>query len=93
MTDDVIIRLSYDQALVLSDWLDRVVGTKQFDQVVDDRAAWSAVHQIMGTLDKSLVAIFAPDYGDRLDAARARLIETLGDFGLESNDDLDEAQS
>lgn len=77
---EVILKLSHDQALVLSDWLDRMESSRAFAEVVDDRAVWSALHTISGTLDKSLVAIFNPDYAQLLDAARQRLLETLGDF-------------
>ncbi|MEH1098018.1 hypothetical protein V6V16_02400 [Micromonospora sp. CPCC 205561] len=41
---------------------------------------WSALHRISGTLDKSLVEIFTPDYTARLDAARTRLLTDLGDY-------------
>jgi hypothetical protein len=52
---EVVIKLSHDQALVLSDWLERMETSRAFAQVVDDRAVWSALHRISGTLDKSLV--------------------------------------
>ncbi|MES9537835.1 hypothetical protein [Actinomadura sp. NPDC000600] len=80
--DDFTIRLTRDQALVLSDWLDRMEGNKEFAKLVnEDRAVWSPIHRISGTLDKSLVEIFMPDYTARLDAARERLKDTLGDLG------------
>ncbi|MGW2252904.1 MFS transporter [Kitasatospora sp. NPDC001660] len=41
--------------------------------LVDDPAVRAPFHRISGTLDKMLTAIFAPDYGERLDAARVRL--------------------
>ncbi|WP_406274702.1 hypothetical protein OH779_39930 [Actinacidiphila glaucinigra] len=71
--DSVMITLTGDQALVLSDWLERMEGSDTFDALVDDRAVWSALHRISGTLDTSLVAIFAPDYAERLQAARQRI--------------------
>ncbi|MGW4499151.1 hypothetical protein ACWENR_11115 [Micromonospora sp. NPDC004336] len=81
MAEDFTIRLTHDQALVLSDWLDKVIGTERFDVIVDeDIAVWSALHRIGGTLDKSLVEIFMPDYTARLDAARMRLLADLGDY-------------
>ena len=46
---------------MLSDWLDRMESSRAFAQVVDDRAVWSALHTISGTLDKSLVGMFSPD--------------------------------
>ncbi|GAA3423078.1 hypothetical protein GCM10018953_02610 [Streptosporangium nondiastaticum] len=74
------IELTQDQALVLSDWLDRVIGTAEFDDLVgEDRAVWSPLHLIAGTLETSLVEVFMPDYSGRLDAARERLLHTLGE--------------
>lgn len=84
MTDDghFTIKLTSDQALVFSDWLDRVIGTPEFDQFVnEDRAVWSPLHAISGTLETSLPEIFAPDYSARLDAARERLLDSLGELG------------
>ncbi|MFD7460528.1 MULTISPECIES: hypothetical protein [unclassified Streptomyces] len=46
--------------------------------MADDPAVWAPVHKIMGTLDKKLTGIFAPDYVDRLEAARRRLRESTG---------------
>ncbi|MEU5530678.1 hypothetical protein ABZ744_27470 [Micromonospora chersina] len=78
--EEVVLKLSHDQALVLSDWLERMESSRAFAEMVDDRAVWSALHRISGTLDKSLVDIFRADYTQRLQAARLRLSETLGDF-------------
>ncbi|MEV4479543.1 hypothetical protein [Micromonospora coxensis] len=81
MAEDFTIKLTNDQALVLSDWLHRVIGTERFDAIVgEDTAVWSALHRISGTLDKSLMEIFMPDYTARLDAARTRLLADLGDY-------------
>ncbi|WP_333776493.1 hypothetical protein [Streptomyces sp. IBSBF 3136] len=74
--DSVIITLSGDEALVLSDWLERMEGSETFNALVDDQAVWAALHRISGTLDKSLVGIFAPDYAERLRAARQRIVRT-----------------
>lgn len=63
----VEVRLSHDQALVLSDWLDRVVGTAPFDHIVNpDRAVWSPLHTLAGTLETTLPTIFSADYGRQL---------------------------
>ncbi len=76
------IKLTQDQALVLSDWLDRVIGTAEFEDLVgEDRGVWSPLHLIAGTLETSLVEVFVLDYGGRLDAARERLVQTLGELG------------
>jgi hypothetical protein len=78
--DEFTIELSPDQALVLSDWLHRATGTAAFDGLVnEDRAVWSPLYQIAGTLETSLVEVFAPDHPARLDAARKRLLGSLGD--------------
>jgi hypothetical protein len=72
--DDFTIRLTRDQALVWSDRLYRMIGTAEFDRLVDrDRAVWSPLYQIAGALETSLVEIFMPDYATRLDEARERL--------------------
>lgn len=80
--DDVTIKLTKDQAFVLSDWLDRMFGTPEFDSLANqDRAVWSPLHTIAGTLDKALVEIFMPDYTARLNDASDRLLDSLGDIG------------
>ncbi|MFE0187895.1 hypothetical protein [Streptomyces sp. NPDC058989] len=75
------IELTGDQALVLSDWLDRVMHREDFSDLVDDRAVWSALLKISGTLETGLPQIFDSNYSDQLEAARERLISKLGDFG------------
>lgn len=77
--NEFVIKLSADEALVLSDWLQRVQMT-DLSRIIDDPAVWGPLHRIAGTLDKTLPWIFAPDYAERLTAARARL----------TPDDLDE---
>ncbi|MFE0086272.1 hypothetical protein [Streptomyces sp. NPDC058992] len=69
---EIIIRLTPDEALVLSDWLEQVQMT-DLSRLVDDAAVWAPLHRIAGTLDKSLPGIFAADYAERLEAARRRL--------------------
>jgi hypothetical protein len=49
--------------------------------VNEERAVWSPLYTIAGTLDKSLVELFLPDYTDRLHRARERLMGSLGDIG------------
>ncbi|WP_236241434.1 hypothetical protein [Streptomyces sp. CC228A] len=69
---EIIIKLTSDEALVLSDWLEQVQMT-DLSLLVDDAAVWAPLHRIAGTLDKSLPGIFAADYAERLEAARRRL--------------------
>lgn len=57
---------------MLSHWLERLEMT-ELSEMVDDPAVWAPIHKISGTLDKSLVELFAPDYNERLEAARSRL--------------------
>lgn len=68
----VTITLTSDEALVLSDWLYRLQMT-DLSRVVDEPAVWAPIHRIAGTLDKALSELFAPDYNQRLEAARERL--------------------
>ncbi|MFD7655398.1 hypothetical protein ACFV4N_15615 [Actinosynnema sp. NPDC059797] len=75
------VELSDDQALVLSDWLNRVMHREDFSALIDDRAVWSALFKISGTLEVRLSSIFASSYAEQLDAARGRLVEELGGFG------------
>ncbi|MER5916868.1 hypothetical protein ABT124_42545 [Streptomyces sp. NPDC001982] len=68
------IRLTRDQAFVLSDWLYQVMfQSDDLEGIVRDRAVWSPIYAISGTLDKRLSEIFMPDYAPRLEAAKERL--------------------
>ncbi|MGW4897485.1 hypothetical protein ACWEQL_35330 [Kitasatospora sp. NPDC004240] len=68
----ITIQLTGDEALVLSHWLERL-QTTDLSRVVDDPAVWAPIHRIAGTLDRALPGLFAPDYDERLAAARERL--------------------
>jgi hypothetical protein len=47
--DDSVIKLTRDEALVLSDWLDRMMGAAEFDGLVNQgRAVWSSLYRILG---------------------------------------------
>ncbi|WP_040833668.1 hypothetical protein [Nocardia brevicatena] len=86
--DDFTIELTRDQALVLSEWLSRVIGTAVFDGLVDrDRAVWSPLYTIAGALETSLVEVFTPDYVARVEAARERLLDSLGEVGFPPMDE------
>ncbi|MFF2849912.1 hypothetical protein ACFVT5_26775 [Streptomyces sp. NPDC058001] len=74
----ITIRLTHDQAFVLSDWLyDVMFQSDDLEGIVRDRAVWSPIYAISGTLDKTLSEIFMPDYGPRLEAAKERLRANL----------------
>ncbi|MFE6225572.1 MULTISPECIES: hypothetical protein [unclassified Streptomyces] len=68
----VTIKLTRDEALVLSHWLEKLQMT-DLGRVVDDPAVWAPIHRIAGTLDVALPEIFASDYHQRLESARQRL--------------------
>lgn len=75
------VTLTDDEALVLSDWLDRVMHRDDFAQLVDDRAVWAPLVKLSGSLETQLPVIFDASYADQLEAARERLVARLGDFG------------
>jgi len=80
--DDLTITFTRDQAIVLSDWLYRMLGTQRFDGLVnEDRAVWSPIYTINGALETTLPEVFATDYAERLAAARERLLDSLGEIG------------
>ena len=81
---EIILRLSPDEALVLSDWLEQVQRT-DLSRPVDDAAVWAPLHRIAGTLDKSLPGIFAAGYAERLEAARSRLRPALDDSIIDAS--------
>ncbi|OMI38970.1 hypothetical protein [Streptomyces sparsogenes] len=77
--EPITIKLSRDQAFVLSDWLYKVMfKSDELSAIVKDPAVWSPIHAISGTLDKALVEIFMPDYEARLSAAKRRLLDSMG---------------
>ncbi|TLQ45374.1 hypothetical protein [Streptomyces marianii] len=72
--EEITIRLTRDQAFVLSDWLYQVMfQSDDLEGIMRDRAVWSPIYTISGTLDTTLSEIFMPDYAERLDAAKERL--------------------
>ncbi|MFE5944861.1 hypothetical protein [Streptomyces sp. NPDC056480] len=68
----VTIKLTSDEALVLSHWLEKLQMT-DLSRVVDDQAVWAPIHRIAGTLDKALPVLFASNYHQQLEAASQRL--------------------
>lgn len=77
--EPVIIKLTRDQAFVLSDWLYEVMmQSDKLDAIVPDRAVWSGIYAISGTLETTLPEVFMPDYAGRLEQARRRLLEAAG---------------
>ncbi|MFF0594320.1 hypothetical protein [Streptomyces antibioticus] len=72
--EGITLRLTHDQAFVLSDWLHQVMlQSDDLEGIVRDRAVWSPIYAISGTLDTKLSEIFMADYAERLNAAKERL--------------------
>lgn len=70
----ITTRLTRDPAFVLSDWRYQVMfQSDDLQGSVHNRAIWSPIYAIAGTLDKTLSEIFMPDYGPRFEAAKERL--------------------
>ncbi|WP_406466373.1 hypothetical protein OHB07_39090 (plasmid) [Streptomyces sp. NBC_00111] len=82
--EQITIKLTPDEALVLSDWLERVQMT-DLSRLVDDEAVWAPIHRLAGTLDKALPGIFAADYSERPEAARRRLRPSADGDGERDN--------
>ena len=67
---NLTIELTKDQALVLSDWLSRKINTPEMASVIDDRAVWSSLLKINGSLETKIIELFSSRYSDQLAAAR-----------------------
>ncbi|MEU6493850.1 hypothetical protein AB0919_30425 [Streptomyces sp. NPDC046994] len=96
--ETITIRLTRDQAFVLSDWLYQVMfQSDDLEGIVHDRAIWSPIYAISGTLDKTLSEIFMPGYGPRLEAAKERLRTDLyggaGESTAQGQDTIDAPQA
>jgi hypothetical protein len=71
---DVAITLSGDAALVLDAALAAAVETRtRFDRPAEA----AAILELEGALERQLVATFAPNYGELLEAARERLAGSI----------------
>ena len=55
----VELRLTADEALVMSDWIHRL---QEQGIPLSDDAVWMPLYRIGGMLDTTLPEIFAPDY-------------------------------
>jgi len=67
----VMLTIEPDDALVLFEMLSRAEESEQLS--IQHQAEDLVLSRLLGQLEKSLVAPFAPDYLDRLASARARL--------------------
>ncbi|MFI7425894.1 hypothetical protein ACIBPB_02790 [Micromonospora sp. NPDC049836] len=72
--DEVVLRLSRDEALVLFEWLYRTdETTNDFADLVEDQAEQRALWNLTCPLERELVEPFSPQYAGRVEQSRARL--------------------
>jgi hypothetical protein len=76
MVEDVTLRLTNDEALVLSDWLDRHDKGGTLEGLCDHKGEVAAFRRLEGLLEKELVEPFDPRYEQLVAKARERLAET-----------------
>ncbi|WP_130339212.1 hypothetical protein [Micromonospora kangleipakensis] len=60
-----------DEALIISDWIYQLENS---DDLLSDEAVWPALYRINGAFEAVSPLIFAPDYGEELEAARVRVL-------------------
>ncbi len=68
---EIHVRLTADEALVLSDWLFK---WQDQDTLVDDASVQVPLRRIGALLEKKVPMIFASDYTEQVEAARQRLL-------------------
>lgn len=71
-SDEIIIKLNKDEALVLFDLLSRF-NENENKEIFQDQAEEKALWIIEGQLEKILVEPFMPDYRDIIQEARNRI--------------------
>jgi hypothetical protein len=71
MSEDIAIRLSHDEALVLCEFFGRFHDSNDF--TLRHNAEYLAFARLSAQLDKSLVEPFRPEYAELLRAARERV--------------------
>jgi hypothetical protein len=69
----VVVRLTRDEALVLSDWLRRCEEEDALADVTSDPAEVIALDALSALLEPELVELFDPNYLELVEAARQRL--------------------
>jgi hypothetical protein len=67
------ITLSSDEALVLFDWLERIIQSNDLERLVPDPPEWFALLRLSGVLESTLVEPFDRRYGELIEAAQGRL--------------------
>ncbi|HUG62694.1 MAG TPA: hypothetical protein VMP03_12660 [Methylomirabilota bacterium] len=82
MSDPLVrIAITRDEALVLHEWLARIVDEENAEPIAgtleDDAEAW-ALNALLSLLEQALSEPFEPGFERRLAAARKRIVETAG---------------
>lgn len=72
MSEEIIIKLDKDEALVLFDFLSRV-NNKDLKEIFEDQAELKTLWILEGQLEKQLVEPFKPEYTDIIRDARNRI--------------------
>ena len=76
MTDEILLRISSDEALVLFEWLHRMEESLQWDGVTQHHAEKVALWNLSALLEREMVQPLQDDYQELVAAARGRLGET-----------------
>lgn len=78
--DEVVIRLSYDEALVMSDLLDRWcrAGYEQVTQI-SDPAESGLLDDLCASFEPVIDEVFSDDYRDVVEGARRRIAPATPD--------------
>jgi hypothetical protein len=73
-SDEIVIRLSHDEALVLFEWLTHTDdATDGFANLVEDQAEQRALWNLTSLLERVLVEPLAAQYQELIAKARSRL--------------------
>ena len=72
--ETITLQLTKSQALVLFEWLVTHTGDDAIHELhVNDSAERDVLWGLEGKLEKALPDVFAPDYSERLNAARTAI--------------------
>jgi len=71
---DVQLSLTYDEALVLSDWLFRISEAKRHRKITSDKSEIIALCALECALEPLIDEVFSPDYSEVVQGAKARLL-------------------
>lgn len=80
-TTPVTLKLSEDEALVLFEWLTRVDDLHALSLTFVHEAEQKVVWTLEAALERKLAALFAPNYKELVEQARARVRDASVDRG------------